>query len=299
MQIKIKHFPAWHKYFARELIKDVDVSLIITGPKGFGKSTLTIWMMLWTEAYFNKGIAVVEPVLESLTWKTDEWISKMKEEYRYKAIGFEEFGNAATVEEVNNLINEMIRKVQSSNRFLNILKIFNVPGFVHVPPKVRNTMNFWINVQRKGVGTLYLVVPEEGPDQRPMKFFKHNLGRIQYSALPDIVYSKYKQIKKEVELKRFQESAMKVQDIQFRKLPVAQKRKILAELILQLHKKYGDKLVEINKSKNEIIKRLRWSYIAMLLAKEFRINISEGSLRGYFKEFKNYGWSFIEDIANL
>ena len=207
MRVKINRIPFWLNHFANELKRDVDVSIIITGPKGNGKSTLTIWLMLWTQAYFNDGWAEVNPVLESLTWKADEWIKKMRVKYRYQAVGFEEFGNATSVEEVNNIINEMIRKVQSSNRFLNILKIFNVPGFVHVPPKVRNTMNFWINVLKKGQGKLYHVIPEEGPDQRPLKFYKENLGTITYTALPPQIYNLYKEIKAKVEIERYKESA--------------------------------------------------------------------------------------------
>ena len=296
MKIRIHNIPAWHRFFARELVRDVDVSLVITGPKGYGKSTLTIWMMLWTQAYFNNGIAEVDPVLRSLTWKAEEWVSKMREEYRYQAIGFEEFGNATTVEEVNNIINEMIRKVQNSNRFLNILKIFNVPGFVHVPPKVRNTLNFWINVVKQGEGRLYKVIPEEGPDQRPMKFYKEYLGDIHYPPLPQRVYALYKEIKAAVELNNYKTSEAIMQDVQFKRLPLSERRRLVAKHILQLREKYD--LETYNTHTNE--PTLKWGLISVELEKIAGISISTSSLKRWFSDiFSDRGWEGIEEIANL
>ena len=291
----MRRIPYWAMRFMKMLKNDVDVSIIITGPKGYGKSTLTIWLMLWTEAYFHDGVAEVEPVLQSLTWDPAEWMSKMNESYRYRAVGFEEFGNATTVEQVNDIINQLIRKAQSSNRFLNILKVFNVPGFVHVPPKVRNTMNFWINVTAKGRGVMYHVYPEEGPDQRPMKFYKTNLGGIKYDALPPEIYQVYKRVKREVELRNYKQNAAKMEDVKFKQLPTIERKKILAKHIIEMKDK---DIVTMNNRSN--VPALKWGIVAAELAVRYGISVSVNTLKRYFAEiFAAKGWEGIEEIANL
>jgi len=250
MKIQIKErseFSEHLRYMVYE--KDIDVTVVITGPQGYGKSTLSLWLAI--ECYPTKdGYVDFKQILESIAWLPSEYMRKVVNASEYSVVILEEAGNVASHLTYQSALNRAFAFTQQTIRFKHLFKFLNLPIFAELDPDLRRHVRYVIEVNEKEKSLVRGAVYRVSVDHFTGKIYRIKEGVVEYEPLPAKLYKLYMRKKAEIEQIRYEARLREVEELEEQMLGSPEQRaaRILLNNLDVVVRKKGKKMGTIDRA---------------------------------------------------
>ena len=198
----------------RVLKEDKDVLVAIVGPQGYGKSTLSQWLMIHTTEPPDGVILYERDILSNTVWLPSEYMERLATIPEYSAVTLEEGGNAVDHRAFMSAINTAIRQTQQTIRRRHIFKFINLPIFTEIDPDLRRHFQYLIELEDKNKKMAWGTVKELSVDRFTGKIYRKTIMRIEFPPLPKKLYKLYDKKKLAIEMKRYEKRVSELREIE-------------------------------------------------------------------------------------
>ena len=138
---------------------DMDCLILITSPKGFGKSTLSLQI---AKRLHEKYLGTKFNLEEQVVFTPEDVQDRIRSLPEYSALVWDEAVMGAMGEDWNRAISKALKKDITLCRTKHLVMLMNMPNIAWLDSKYRSTLvNFWIHIVSRGLAVWFY------PDLRP------------------------------------------------------------------------------------------------------------------------------------
>jgi len=138
---------------------DMDCLILITSPKGFGKSTLSLQI---AKRLHEKYLGTKFNLEEQVVFTPEDVQDRIRSLPEYSALVWDEAVMGAMGEDWNRAVSRALKKDITLCRTKHLVMLMNMPNIAWLDSKYRSTLvNFWIHIVSRGLAVWFY------PDYRP------------------------------------------------------------------------------------------------------------------------------------
>jgi len=138
---------------------DFDCLILITSPKGFGKSSLSLQI---ADKLHKRYLDTPFNLEEQVAFTPEQVQERIKNLPEYSALVWDEAVMGAMGEDWNKAVSRALKKDITLCRTKHLVILMNMPNIAWLDNKYRSTLvNFWIHIINRGMGVWF------SPDLRP------------------------------------------------------------------------------------------------------------------------------------
>jgi len=138
---------------------DMDCLILITSPKGFGKSTLSLQI---AKRLHEKYLGTKFDIESQVVFTPEDVQDRIRSLPEYSALVWDEAVMGAMGEDWNRAVSRALKKDVTLCRTKHLVMLMNMPNIAWLDSKYRSTLvNFWIHIVSRGLAVWFF------PDLRP------------------------------------------------------------------------------------------------------------------------------------
>lgn len=215
MEVKVNERNSFAQLLRHRVMKeDKDVLVAIIGPQGYGKSTLSQWLMIHVVEPKDGIIDYERDILNNTVWLPSEYMERLATVPEFAAVTLEEGGNAVDHRAFMSAINTAIRQTQQTIRRRHIFKFVNLPIFTEIDPDLRRHFQYLIELEDKNRRVAWGRIMEVSVNRFSGKIYRKTIMRLDFPPLPRKLYRLYDKKKVEIETKRYAKRVDELKEIE-------------------------------------------------------------------------------------
>lgn len=141
--------PQWFYKWIKDRVKNnVSISIVIVGPRGFGKSYATLQTMLAIDPH---------PSVDNFTFEGDDYLNRFNELPEGSVLCLDDAGMAIGSRDFKEEVNKIFGAVQQTGRYRLVVSIITVPhiSFIDSQPRAMVDLLLEVSETEKGLFKIY------------------------------------------------------------------------------------------------------------------------------------------------